>query len=219
MSDFPQTKKNRVVRAPKRGKYDWETIYHILDEGLICHVGLVEAEQPVVIPTLYARDDDRLLLHGATTSRLIEYAQAGNPICVTVTLLDGIVLARSVFHHSMNYRSVVLFGQGHLVSDEEKMAGMKQFTERLIPGRWADARPPNAQEFKATSVVAIPIDLASAKVRSGPPIDDEEDLSLPVWAGVIPMRQQFLAPVRDPLLPGDIPLPDYINGYLKARQG
>ena len=220
MPDFEITKQNRVARLPDRGAYDKATVYPIIDEALICHVGLVQDGQPVVIPTLHARQDDTLLLHGATTSRLLKYAQSGQPICATMTLIDGLVLARSVFHHSMNYRSVVLFGQGHLIEEaDEKLRAMQTFTERLLPGRWDDARRPNEKEIKATSVVAIPIELASAKVRTGPPGDDEEDLALPVWSGVLPLKQQFLSPQNAPNLAGNIPVPQYVADYLNSRNG
>ena len=205
-------------RVPDRGIYDKETIYQIIDEALICHVGLVQDSQPVVIPTLQARYGDNLLLHGATTSRLIQYAQSGREICVAITLVDGLVLARSVFHHSVNYRSVVLFGRGSLAPETEKLAYMRHFTNRLLPGRWDDARQPNEQELKATTVVSIPIELASAKVRVGPPKDDAEDYALPVWAGVLPIRQQFLPPEKDPKLPEDTPLPEYIRAHIKERR-
>lgn len=214
MSDYPKTKQNRVVRAPKRGHYDQETVYGILDEAMLCHVGMAEDEGPVVIPTLHARKGNQLLLHGATTSRLIKYVAAGRPVCITVSLIDGLVLARSVFHHSINYRSAVLFGRGVCVPDEEKMDALARFTERLIPGRWEDARQPSDVELKATAVVAIPIDLASAKIRVGPPHDDAADMSLPVWAGVVPVRRQYLAPEADPALMAGIAVPDYIQTFV-----
>ena len=157
MSQYEITPQNRVSRVPDRGHYDTETIYKIIDEGLICHVGLVQDGQPVVIPTIHARKGNTILLHGATKSRLMQYAQSGQNICVTITLLDGLVLARSVFNHSMNYRSVVLFGRGQIVPEEEKMACLKAFTDHLLPGRWDDARQPTAVETKATTIVAIPI--------------------------------------------------------------
>lgn len=212
MNEFPQTSQNRVRRVPARGAYDKATIYPIVDEALICHVGLVTEGQPVVIPTLHARRGDEILLHGATTSRLMQYAASGAPLCITVTHVDGLVLARSVFHHSANYRSAVLFGTGTLVADEEeKLAALATFTEKLIPGRWEDARRPNAVEMKATSVVAVAIDSASAKVRTGPPKDDEEDYALDVWAGVIPLQVQRLLPDPDPRLDATVTLPAYLR--------
>ena len=217
MTEFPQTVQNRVRRMPTRGAYDKATIYPIVDEALICHVGLIEAEQPVVIPTLHARDGDQILLHGATTSRLLRYAATGAPLCITVTLVDGLVLARSIFHHSINYRSAVLFGRGVLIEGEAaKLAALERFTEKLIPGRWDDARMPNAVELKATAVVAVTIESASAKIRTGPPKDDEEDYALAVWAGVLPLHQSVGEPLPDPAARTEIRVPDYIVNY---RQG
>lgn len=218
MTEFTQTNKNRVRRVPNRGAYDKETIYQIVDAALICHVGLVQDDEPVVIPTLHARRGDEILLHGATTSRLIQYAAAGNPLCLTMTLVDGLVLARSVFHHSVNYRSAVLFGRGQLAPDGEKMDYLQHFTEKLLPGRWNDVRAPNAAEFKATAVVAVTIESASAKVRSGPPKDDEEDYALPVWAGVLPIHQQFGELESDPKLVEGVTAPDYLVAYTQSRK-
>ena len=218
MTEFPITERNRVRRAPKRGQYDKDTIYRILDEGLVCHVGLVEDGQPVVIPMNYARRDDALILHGAPASRLLKYVQAGHPVCVTVTLLDGLVLARSVYHHSMNYRSAVVFGRGRLIeAEQEKLAALEVLTGHILPGRWRDARKPNRQELDATAVVSIAIESASAKVRTGPPADDEDDYQLPVWAGVLPIQQQALTPVNDPRLRKDIPVPPSVSNYRRTR--
>ena len=216
-AEFEKTSVNQVTRVPERGRYDRKTIYPIIDEALICHVGLVEAEQPVVIPTLHVRKGDEILLHGATTSRLIKYVAAGHPVCVAITLVDGLVLARSVYHHSVNYRSVVLFGRGRLIAEAEKLAYLEYFTNRLLPDRWAEVRPPNEAELKATAVVSIPIELASAKVRMGPPGDEPEDMDWPVWAGVLPIRQQFLPPQADPQLETEQPVPDYIVNYVHKR--
>lgn len=218
MSEFPIVERNRVRRVPKRGQYDKETIYRILDEGLVCHVGLVEDGRPVVIPMNYARHDDAVILHGAPASRLMKYVQAGHSVCVTVTLLDGLVLARSVYHHSMNYRSVVVFGRGRLIeAEQEKLAALEVLTEHILPGRWQAARRPNRQEFDATAVVSIAIESASAKVRTGPPVDDEDDYQLPVWAGVLPIQQQALAPVNDSRLREDIPVPPAVANYRRKR--
>ena len=218
MSEFPIIERNRVRRVPKRGQYDKDTIYRILDEGLVCHVGLAEDGQPVVIPMNYARRDDAVILHGAPASRLLKYVQAGHPVCVTVTLLDGLVLARSVYHHSMNYRSVVVFGRGRLIeAEQEKLEALEVLTEHILPGRWQDARRPNRQELDATAVVSVAIETASAKVRTGPPADDEDDYQLPVWAGVLPIQQQALTPVNDPRLRRDIPLPSSISNYRRTR--
>lgn len=216
MTEFSQTDKNRVRRVPNRGAYDKATIYPIVDAALICHVGLVQDGEPVVIPTLHARRGDEILLHGATTSRLIQVAAAGQPLCLTMTLVDGLVLARSVFHHSVNYRSAVIFGRGRLVPDAEKLDYLAHFTEKLLPGRWDDVRAPNTAEFKATAVVTVTIESASAKVRTGPPKDDEEDYALPVWAGVLPIHQTFGELVADPQLQEGIAVPEYLQAYLNA---
>jgi hypothetical protein len=188
MTDFDRTERNRVKRLPDRGHYDRETIFAILDEALICHVSFVQDRQPFVIPTLHVRAGDALLLHGATTSRLLRHIATGGEVCVAATIVDGLVLAKSVFHHSVNYRSVVLFGPGEIVEgDDAKLAALEAFTEKLLPGRWDDARQPNVAELKATAVIRIAIEEASAKVRTGGPKDDPEDLTLDVWAGVIPI--------------------------------
>ena len=219
MSQFAKTAVNQVKRVPQRGAYDQATIYPIIDEALICHVGIVQEERPFVIPTLIARDGDEILLHGASSSRLMRHLGAGHEACVTVTHVDGLVLARSVFHHSVNYRSVVLFGNGRLVeAPAAKMDALARFTEKLIPGRWEDARQPNPTELKATAVVAIPIDLASAKIRTGPPSDDEEDYQLDIWAGLLPIRQQFLPPIPDPRLREQIPLPTYLQTMIEPKE-
>jgi nitroimidazol reductase NimA-like FMN-containing flavoprotein (pyridoxamine 5'-phosphate oxidase superfamily) len=218
MKHFTRTEKNRIKRLPRRGHYDHETIYRILDEALICHVGFVENEQPYVIPINFARVKDTIVLHGAKASRLHKHIAAGHPVCVEVTIVDGLVLARSVFHHSVNYRSVVLFGTGCAIEDEqEKLTALKAITDHLIPGRWQETRPPNRKEMNATSVVAIKIDEASAKVRIGPPVDDEEDYALPVWAGVLPLHEIPSAPIRDERLLESIALPEYIAGYSRGE--
>ena len=216
MSEFAKTALNRVRRMPERGAYDKATIYPIVDEALICHVGFMEETgQPVVIPTLHARRGEQILLHGASTSRLMKVAASGIPLCITVTHVDGLVLARSIFHHSANYRSAVLFGHGTLVTDEtEKMAVLATFTEKLIPGRWDDARIPTDIELKATAVVAVEIENASAKIRSGGPKDDAEDYALDVWAGVLPIQQHFQAPEADGQLREGIALPNYLTARI-----
>jgi nitroimidazol reductase NimA-like FMN-containing flavoprotein (pyridoxamine 5'-phosphate oxidase superfamily) len=217
MTHFEVTKKNRVARVPERGHYDRETIYQIVDEAMVCHVGLVENDEPVVIPTLHARKGDEILLHGATKSRLMQCAQSGQKLCIAITLVDGLVLARSVFHHSVNYRSVVLFGRGQPVPEEEKLSCLEAFTERLLPGRWNDARQPDEAELAATAIVSVPIELASAKVRVGPPGDDEADLGLPVWAGVLPIKQKLLTPERDSLLDAAIDVPPYLLEFVARK--
>jgi nitroimidazol reductase NimA-like FMN-containing flavoprotein (pyridoxamine 5'-phosphate oxidase superfamily) len=214
MTRFAKTTKNRINRLPKRGHYERETIYQILDEALICHVGFAENGQPFVIPTNFARVDDTIILHGAKASRLLKHVEAGNPVCVEATIVDGLVLARSVFHHSINYRSVVLFGKGRLIEDEqEKVEALRAVTEHLIPGRWQEARLPNHKELNATRVVAIKIDEASAKVRVGPPVDEQEDYILPVWAGVLPLHEAPLSPIHDELQSESVDLPEYIALY------
>jgi len=214
MTQFIKTEKNRVKRIPERGHYDRETIFRILDEALICHVGFAVEGQPYVIPINFARVDDTIVMHGAKASRLLKHIEAGNLVCVEATVVDGLVLARSVFHHSINYRSVVLFGKGCLIQDDqEKLAALKAVTEHLIQGRWQEARFPNQKELKATSVVSIKIEEASAKVRMGPSIDEEEDYVLPVWAGILPLQELPLAPIQDELQTSEIPLPDYLARY------
>jgi len=214
MTAIQTDKRSRVKRAPERGIYDKDVICEIVDEALVCHVGFVQDGQPYVIPTTHARDGDSILLHGATSSRLIRHVQEGYPICVTITLLDGLVLARSIYSHSMNYRSVVIFGHGRLVEgDVETLNALEIFSEHVMPGRWEDSRKPNPKELKATAVVAISIESASAKVRSGPPNDEDEDYQLPIWAGVLPIQRRFLEPVSDPQLDQSVALPDYIRDY------
>lgn len=217
MTHFEKTEKNRVKRVPERGIYDKETIYAIVDDALIGHVGFVIEGEPFVIPTLIARQNDQILLHGATSSRLMRHVQAGGALSIAVTHVDGLVLARSIFHHSINYRSAVLFGTGAIVADREaKLEALKQFSERLLPGRWEDARQPNEIELKATAVAAVTIELASAKVRTGPPGDDDDDYSLPVWAGVLPLNQVYGQPLADDRLDPDIAVPDYIQELIKT---
>lgn len=218
MSSFEKTDLNRVKRIPKRGHYDKATIYPIVDEALICHVGLIHEGKPVVIPTIHARSEDAILIHGASTSRLMTHTGGGNDICITITHLDGLVLARSSFNHSMNYRSVVLYGKGEIVEDiEEKNKALALFTNKLVPHRWEDARKPTQTELKATHVVKIPIDLASAKVRTGPPVDDKKDYELDVWAGVLPIITSFGEIEEDPLLEKSIKVPQYIKDYQASK--
>ena len=207
MATLPSSAKTTVRRLPKRGVYDRESIYAILDEGLICHVGFAVDGQPFVIPTGYARIDDTLFVHGSAASRMLKTAASESvDICVTVTLLDGLVLARSAFHHSMNYRSVVVLGKGRMVADEqEKWAALHAFTNKVVSARWEEAREPTLQELKATSVLALPIEEASAKVRTGGPVDDEEDYAMRVWAGVVPIGSKIGSPIRDARLPAEIP--------------
>ena len=218
MTDFTRTDRNRIKRLPKRGRYDRQTIYRILDEALICHVAFVEKGQPYVIPTNFARVGDRIILHGAKASRLLKHVEAGHPICVEATIVDGLVLARSVFHHSVNYRSAVIFGKGHLIEDQqEKLIALQAVTEHLITGRWQEARLPNRKELNATSVVSIHIHEASAKLRMGPPVDEQEDYSLPVWAGVLPLQEMPLTPIRDELQSEEVLLPQYVSQYSRKE--
>ena len=195
---FSPTERTRVVREPHRGSFDRETIYKILDEGFVCHVGFTMDRQPYVIPTMFARVGDAIYFHGSAASRMLRGLSGGLAVCVTVTLIDGLVLARSVFNHSMNYRSVVALGKATLVDDaEEKIAALRAFTEKILPGRWDDARQPNEKELKATSILRLPLSEVSAKMRIGDVQDDEEDYALAVWAGVLPIRLTASEPIRD----------------------
>ncbi len=209
------TARTRVVREPQRGVYNRETVNRILDEGLICHVGFVADGQPYVIPTLYGRDGNVLYLHGSVASRMLRNLQQGVPVCVTVTLVDGLVLARSVFNHSMNYRSVVILGTAMLVDDpKEKLAALRAVSEHVVPQRWDDARQPVEKELKVTSVLKIPIEEFSAKVRVGPPLDDEADYSFPTWAGVLPMETKTGAPIPDERCQREFP--EYLKNYSRT---
>jgi nitroimidazol reductase NimA-like FMN-containing flavoprotein (pyridoxamine 5'-phosphate oxidase superfamily) len=208
------TARTRVRRAPKRGVYDREQIDAILDEALVCHVGFVHDDQPFVIPTLHARVGDEVYIHLSTASRLVRTLSGGLPCCLTVTLLDGLVLARAAFLHSANYRSVVVLGRARVVdAKSEKLRAVEAFTEQQVPGRWDQVRPPTRQELRATQVLALPLDEASAKVRTGPPLDDDDDLDREVWAGEIPLRLQALAPVADPRTRRTIPAPGHVADW------
>ena len=215
-SQIIKTSKTQIRRVPKRGHYDFETIAKILDEGLVCQVGFVVDNQPFVIPTAYGRVDRSVYIHGAGASRMIKTLQTGIDVCFTVTLLDGLVLARSAYHHSMNYRSVVLFGKAKTVTDKaEKMTALKAFTEHVVKGRWDQVRSPNTRELAETCVLSLPIVEASAKVRTGPPIDAEDDYALPVWAGVLPLALKPESPVSDPRLLSTQPIPDNVRTYTR----
>jgi nitroimidazol reductase NimA-like FMN-containing flavoprotein (pyridoxamine 5'-phosphate oxidase superfamily) len=210
--------RTRVVREPQRAVYDRDAVYRILDEGFICHVGFAVDGQPYVIPTSYARANHLLYVHGSAASRLFRHTGRGIPVCVTVTLLDGLVLARSIFNHSMNYRSVVVLGTAVSIEDRaEKLAALQALSEHILPGRWKDSRKPNEQELKATSVLQLPIAEFSAKVRQGPVIDDEEDYSFPTWAGVIPLSMVSHPPVDDSRLLEGITAPEYAKKYSRKR--
>jgi uncharacterized protein len=214
----PGSAQTRVHRLPERGVYDRAVIDAILDEGVVCHVGFVQEGQPVVIPTLYARVGDVVFVHGSAASRMLRRLSSGADVCLTVTLVDGLVLARSAFHHSINYRSVVVFGRARIVDDTaEKLAALETFAEHIVPGRWRDIRPPNGQELKATSILALRLDEASAKVRSGPPKDDDADYGLATWAGVLPMEITYGAPINDPRLSTDMLPPEYVRNYKRPR--
>jgi len=213
------TARTRVVREPQRGVYDRETAYAILDEGFICHVGFVADGQPFVIPTGYGRVGDNLYIHGSAASRMLRNLDRGVPVCATVTLLDGLVLARSIFNHSMNYRSVVVLGTAVAVTDPvEKLEALRQLSEHIVPGRWTDVRAPNEQELKATLVLRLPITEFSSKVRQGPPIDDEEDYSFPTWAGVVPLDVVAGEAVDDSRLLAGQTVPSYARSYSRKRK-
>jgi uncharacterized protein len=211
----PASERVRLRRRRERGSYERALLDEILDEGLVAHLGIVDAEgQPFVIPTLHARAGDVVYCHGSSASRTLRNLAAGAPACLTVSLLDGLVLARSVMHHSANYRSAMLLGHARAIEDrEEKLAALRAIVEHIVPGRWADARPPTDNELKATAVLALAIDEASAKVRTGPPLDDEEDYALDVWAGVIPLARAVSEPEPDPRLRAGIPVPEYASAY------
>src|SRR6476620_3259544 len=201
------TARTRVVREAHRGVYERAAAYEILDEGFICHVGFAVDGQPFVIPTSYGRTGDNLYIHGSAASRMLRNLDKGIPVCITVTLLDGLVLARSIFNHSMNYRSVMVLGTAVAVRDEqEKLEALRLLSEHILPGRWAESRLPNEKELKQTLVLRLPIEEFSAKVRQGPAIDDEEDLSFPTWAGVIPLETVAGTPISDALLNLDTPV-------------
>jgi uncharacterized protein len=217
MQNFPQTERTILKRLPRRGVYNRELVYRILDEGFICHVGFAVDNRPVVIPTGYARVNDQLFIHGSQASRMLRTLADGIDVCVTVTLLDGLVLARSAFNHSMNYRSVVIFGRAAMVEDREaRLAALHAFSEHVIRGRWEEVRGPTEQELKATTVLSLTLEEVSAKVRTGPPVDDEEDYELPVWAGVIPLRLVAGQPVPDPRLSKAIETPQSVRQYKRG---
>ncbi|MFZ4816402.1 MAG: pyridoxamine 5'-phosphate oxidase family protein [Phototrophicaceae bacterium] len=219
MSHYPKTELNTVKRLSKRANYDHAVIFPIIDATPICTVAFAVGSQPFIVPTIHARVDETIYLHGARGMRMVEHAIAGNPFCLNFTLLDGLVLARSAFHSSMNYRSVVVYGAGRLVETrEEKLIAFEAVTEHVMAGRWQDARPITDVEINATAVVAIDIESASAKVRTGDPIDDEEDYALPIWAGVVPVQQQLLTPINDPRLIAGVELPDYIRKTVTSNE-
>src|SRR5580692_2688890 len=212
------TPRTRVVREAHRGVYDREAAYRILDEGFLCHVGFVVDGQPFVIPTSYGRKDASLFIHGSAASRMLRQFKDGVPVCITVTLLEGLVLARSIFNHSMNYRSVVVLGTARAVNDPtEKLEALRLLSEHILPGRWVESRQPNEKELKATLVMRLPIEEFSAKVRQGPPVDDEEDYSFSTWAGVIPLEMVAGNPINDPRLNLGCAVPAYVEKYSRKR--
>ncbi len=212
-TSVPPSDRMRARRMPKRGAYDSATINAVLDAALMCHVGYVIDGQPYVTPTMHWRDGDYVYWHGSSASRMLRAQRTGIAVCVTVSLMDGIVFARSGFHHSINYRSVMAVGAAELVEGPALVAALEAFSERLAPGRWPDLRPPTAQELKATTVLRLKLDEASAKIRTGPPVDDEPDYALPVWAGVLPISLVAGTPVPDPRLAADTPVPAAIAGF------
>jgi uncharacterized protein len=210
------TKKTKVKRAPKRGFYESETIYKILDNQFICQIAFVHDAYPVIIPTIYGRNGDNIYIHGASVSRMLLNLEKGFPISLNVTQTDGIVLARSAFHHSLNYQSVTIFGEAMLVTDEnERYKALKIISDQIIPNRWEEVRLPNDKEMKATKILKIPITEASAKIRTGPPVDDKPDYDLPIWAGVLPINTSFGNPIADPVLKEGIPIPESIKEWIK----
>jgi len=210
----PVTDRTRLRRKPDRGRHDRETIHAILDEGFVCHVGFAVEGRTWVVPMAYARVDDALYLHGAAANAALKHAAGALDVCVTVTLVDGVVLARSAFHHSINYRSVMAFGPAATVTDdEEKERALTAVVDHVVPGRTADTRPPTATEIKATRVLRLDLTEASAKVRTGPPVDEPEDLDLPVWGGHVPLFVRPGRPVPDDHVPPSVPLPAYAEDY------
>lgn len=219
MAKLSPTERTRIHRSPRRAATEASALAQVLDEGLVCHVGFAHHGEPVVVPTAYARDGNRLLLHGSTRSRMLATLADGAPLCVTVTLLDGLVLARSVFHHSMNYRSAVIFAHATPVRERQrKLHALRAITDHLVPGRWAHARPPSEQELAATAVLELPLTEASVKIRTGPPEDDADDYELDVWAGTIPTSTVFDEPVADPAMPDDRHVPAHARHYRRSTR-
>jgi len=208
-----QSERTKLRRKPERGAHDFETVAAILDEGLFCHIGFVADGQPYVVPTTYGRDGRSLYIHGSAASRMLRALGAGVPLCLTVTLLDGLVLARSAFHNSMNYRSAMVLGVATAVDGDERERGLRTIVEHVMPGRWADTRTPSAKELKQTTVLRLPIDEASAKVRSGAPVDEPEDVALPYWGGELPLRLLAGEPVADEHVADGVAVPEYIAAF------
>jgi hypothetical protein len=215
MEALQPTERTRLKRMPQRGSYDREIVYQIIDSALFCHVGFVHNDAPFVVPTLHVRIGERLYVHGSAASRMLRTAAGGIPLCVTVTHVDGLILARSAFHHSINYRSAVILGAAEEVTDQDaKLRALHALVEHVSPGRWQDARPPHPKELAATSVLSLPITEASAKVRTGGPSEEAEDYALPIWAGVIPLKMATGAAVADDRLIGGVEVPEYVANYL-----
>lgn len=219
MRNNANNRKTKVKREPKRGQYDKETLYEILDAAYVCNLGFTHGGQVYIIPMAFGRDGDKLYLHGATSSRLMKTIVGQSNTCLTVTLLDGLVIARSLFDHSMNYRSVAMFGTvEQLTSEEERMDGLKAITNQMIPGRWDEARKPSSKEMKATSIIAFEIEEFSCKIRSGPPMDNTADLELPIWAGTIAFNVNVGKPVHDPILREGIEIPESVKNLMKKLE-
>jgi hypothetical protein len=220
MSTYIPTQRTKVRRLSKRAVYDKAQVHAILDEGFLCHAGFTQGSQPFVIPTLYARSGETLYMHGSGASRMLKTLAEGVDVCVTVTLVDAYVLARSAFHHSMNYRSVTVLGRARLVADEaEKMEALRVITDHIVPGRWDEVRGPNELEMKQTVVLALPLEEVAAKVRVGPPADDEEDYALPIWAGIVPIHTQLAVPVPDGRVLPDVKTVDRARFALRTNKG
>ena len=218
MPHLPVSPRTRLKRAPARGSHDLETIFAILDEGLVCHIAFVHDDAPCVIPTIYARSGDSLLIHGSTANRMLRTLRDGSPACVSVTLLDGLVLARSAFHHSMNYRSVVIYGRAEEITDGvQKQAALRAFLDHAVPNRWDQVRPPNREETLRTMVLRIPVHEASAKIRSGGPVEDEQDYEREVWAGVLPLTVEVGKPLDDQRLADGLEVPGYVSNYRRGQ--
>lgn len=211
-----QTDRTAFRRMPKRGSHDPKDVYAILDAAFLAHVGFNVNSQPFVIPTLYGREGDKLYLHGSAASRMLLELESGAPVCVTVTLVDGLVLARSAFHHSMNYRSVVAFGTARKIDDARKTHALRVISENVIAGRWSDVRSPTEKELKVTTVLEFSMEEVSAKVRTGPPLDDEEDYALPVWAGLLPLQLLAKSPEPDPRIVNGVAVPEYVKCYRRS---
>ena len=215
-ASFPKTDRNQVRRSPNRATYDKQEVYDILDATALCHVSFAQDSKPYTIPMMFARQDNRLLFHGASTSRLMQVLSSGKDLCISVTLLDGLVVAKSLFHSSMNYRSVTVFGRGsEILGDEQRLEALKIMSDKVLPGRWKDARFPKPQEMKATLVAAVGIESASAKIRTGAPMDDAQDIDLPHWSGIIPLRTTAQEPESDASsAAAQLPIPEYVTRWV-----